>query len=143
MSSSRAPSAASTVATKRSRTEEGDPADPPHITRDEFHGFLATFRTDITADITNALADSTSARIEQIMNKIDESFTRRLNAQEPIVSDLASRTAVLENEKADINAKLNRLQAALAVAEVFVRCDLVAHPLLEFLRLREAVVLLA
>ena len=121
MSSSRAPSAASTVATKRSRTEEGDPADPPHITRDEFHGFLATFRTDITADITNALADSTSARIEQIMNKIDESFTRRLNAQELIVSDLASRTAVLENEKADINAKLDRLQAMLAVAEVAPR----------------------
>ena len=120
MASSRAPSAASTAATKRSRTE-GEGADEPNLTMAEFHGLLATFRTDITADITNTLADKTSARIEQLVSKLDESFTRRLNAQGLIVSDLASRTAALENDRADINTKLDRLQAALAVAEVAPR----------------------
>ena len=120
MASSRAPSAASTAATKRSRTE-GEVFDEPSITRAELQGLLANFRTDITADITNTLTDKTYARMEQLVSKIDESFTRRLNAQELIVSDLASRTAALENDKTDTNARLDRLQAAIAVAEVAPR----------------------
>ena len=120
MASDRASSAASTAATKRSRTD-GDGDDATTITRAEFHGLLETFRADITTDITSALADKTSARIEQLVSKIDESFTRRLNAQELIVSDLSARTAALENDKTDFNAKLERLQAALAVAEVAPR----------------------
>ena len=116
MASSRALSAASTAATKRSRTD-GEVFDEPSITRAELHGLLATFRTDITADITNTLTDKTSARMEQLVSKIEESFTRRLSVQELIVSDLASRIAALENGKTDINARLDRLQAAIAVAE--------------------------
>ena len=120
MSSERASSAASTAATKRSRTE-GDGDDSSSITRAEFQGLLETFRADITNDITSALAEKTSARIETLVGKIDESFTRRLNAQELIIADLTSRTTSLEDIKNDINAKLERLQAALAVAEVAPR----------------------
>ena len=120
MASSRAPSAASTAATKRSRTD-GDGADEASITRAEFHALLATFRSDVTADITAAVTDKTSARMEQLVTKLDESFTRRLNAQELTVSDIAARTAALENDKVDIVARLDRLQAALPVADVAPR----------------------
>eukprot|EP00972_Heterocapsa_arctica_P034540 5085731-Heterocapsa_arctica.AAC.1 len=59
--------------------------------------------------------------MEQLVTKVDESFTRRLCAQELVVSDLAARTAALENGKADMNSRLDRLQAALAVADVAPR----------------------
>lgn len=102
---------------KRGRAEDGENDANDFVTKGELSEMLSKFKGGFAEDVTATLSTKCGARMEELIRTYDTMTQKRFGEQDANISDLNARTAKLEEDQKKMDENVQRLQAALAVAE--------------------------
>jgi len=99
--------------------EQAGPQDV--VTRQEFESVFDTFRKDffgdMVKDVTTELDKKCTGKLESLFRDYDKAVTKKFEAHEHDIADLRARADATEEAQKKMKDDIERIRAALAVAE--------------------------